>query len=128
MTTAFSPGTVKKAAAPQEKRPSDQEILNQINAMKQEMNAVASKVGELEMERDEHQLVIDTISPLSAERKCFRLVGGILVERTVGDVLPAVTANMDGIQNIIKQLTAQYKRKEEEVQAFQKKWNVQIRD
>ncbi|TPX67266.1 hypothetical protein SpCBS45565_g03902 [Spizellomyces sp. 'palustris'] len=111
-----------------EKRPSDQEIVAQINGMKQEMNAIAQKLGELEMEKDEHQLVVDTISPLEPERKCFRLVGGILVERTVQDVLPAVKTNMDGIQNIIKQLVAQYKKKEQDMEAFQKKWNVQIRD
>ncbi|KND04644.1 tubulin-binding prefolding complex subunit GIM4 [Spizellomyces punctatus DAOM BR117] len=111
-----------------EKRPSDQEIVAQINSMKQEMNAIAQKLGELEMEKDEHQLVVDTISPLEPERKCFRLVGGVLVERTVQDVLPAVKTNMDGIQNIIQQLVAQYKKKEQDMEAYQKKWNVQIRD
>ncbi|KAJ3051070.1 hypothetical protein HK097_007950 [Rhizophlyctis rosea] len=127
MTTAFSPGTVKKAPVPQEKRPSDQEIVAQVNNMKQEMNAIAQKVGELEMEKDEHQLVIDTITPLDGDRKCFRLVGGVLVERTVKDVLPPVRQNMEGIQQIIKQLLTNYKKKEEDLQAFQKKWNVQIR-
>ncbi|KAI8910028.1 Prefoldin [Powellomyces hirtus] len=111
-----------------EKRPSDQEIVAQLNAMKQEMNAIASKLGELEMEKDEHQLVVDTIKPLESTRKCFRLVGGVLVERTVKDVLPAVETNMDGIQNIIKQLLANYKKKEADMDAYQKKWGVQIKE
>ncbi|KAI8815792.1 Prefoldin [Fimicolochytrium jonesii] len=111
-----------------EKRPSDQEIVSQLNSMKQEMNAIAQKLGELEMEKDEHQLVVDTMKPLEGDRKCFRLVGGVLVERTVKDVLPAVETNMDGIANIIKQLVTQYKKKEQDFEAFQKKWGVQIKN
>ncbi|KAJ3298085.1 hypothetical protein HK104_011198 [Borealophlyctis nickersoniae] len=125
MATAFSPGSVKKPAP--EKRPSDQEIVATVNAFKQEMTQIAQKLGELEMEKEEHQLVIDTITPLSKDRKCFRLVGGVLVERTVGDVLPAVTSNTEGIQTIMKQLAARHKQKETELEAYQKKWNVKIR-
>jgi prefoldin subunit 2 len=51
----------------------------------------------LTLERDEHKLVVDTLSKLNNDRKAFRMVGGVLVERTVGDVLPAVTQNFDGV-------------------------------
>lgn len=37
--------------------------------------------------------MIEAIDKLDHQRKCFRLVGGVLVERTVGEVLPAVTNN-----------------------------------
>lgn len=50
------------------------------------------------MERDEHKLVVDTLSKLESERKAFRLVGGILVERTVGEVLPIVNQNYEGVR------------------------------
>ncbi|RYH07106.1 hypothetical protein EON65_42095 [archaeon] len=49
------------------------------------------------MDRDEHKLVVETMSKLEAERKAFRLVGGVLVERTVGEVLPAVSQNYEGV-------------------------------
>lgn len=43
------------------------------------------------------RLVIDSISPLEPDRKCFRMVGGVLVERTVKEVLPALQTNYNGV-------------------------------
>ncbi|RKO96119.1 hypothetical protein CXG81DRAFT_27819 [Caulochytrium protostelioides] len=107
-------------------QPSNQQLLATFQAMKQELNGIASKIGELEMDRDEHQLVIDTISGMSGDRKCFRLVGGILVERTVKDVLPLVKGNQQGINTTLQQLLATYKKKEEAMVAFQKESGVKI--
>jgi prefoldin subunit 2 len=67
------------------------------------------------------------MKPLEPARKCFRLVGGVLVERTVGDVLPAVQSNLDGIVTIMKQLAETYKKKEDDLAVFQKKFNIQVR-
>ena len=48
-----------------------------------------------------HRLVLSTLNDTLAEepdRKCFRLVGGVLVERTVKDVVPALQMNRDGVR------------------------------
>jgi hypothetical protein len=44
-----------------------------------------------------YRLVIDSIAPLEPERKCFRMVGGVLVERTIKEVLPALETNHSGV-------------------------------
>lgn len=56
-----------------------------------------SKISELELERNEHLLVEETLQPLDPHRRAFRLVGECLVERTVGEVLPLVQANRDHV-------------------------------
>lgn len=43
------------------------------------------------------RVVIKNITPLEGSRRCFRLVGGVLVERTVSEVLPAVKENQAGV-------------------------------
>jgi hypothetical protein len=44
--------------------------------------------------------VIETLREVqqkSPERKCFRMIGGVLVERNVKEVLPALEANLTGV-------------------------------
>lgn len=42
-------------------------------------------------------------------RKCFKLIGGILVEKTVETTLPLVEGNKNGILNLMEQLGKTYK-------------------
>jgi prefoldin subunit 2 len=88
--------------------------------------------------------VITAIEKLEPERKCFRLVGGVLVERTVGEVLPAVRKNRDGVSvcfplrfwnlilypqitDIIKQLTVQLNKINEEINEFVVKYKIRTK-
>ena len=43
---------------------------------------------ELEDEKKENELVIDSISKLEDTRKCWRLVNGVLMEKTKVEVIP----------------------------------------
>ena len=70
------------------------------------------------MEKDEHRLVVDNLTKLESGRKAFRLVGGVLVERTVGEVLPIVSQNHDGIKELLGKLDATLKGKDAERLAF----------
>ena len=74
-----------------------QSILNTYKAMTSECQTIANKITELTSEKDEHKLVVDTLTKLEPGRKAFRLVGGVLVERTVEEVLPAVSQNFEGV-------------------------------
>jgi prefoldin subunit 2 len=61
-----------------------------------------TKIAELEVDRNEHVLVEETLKPLDPKRRAFRLVGEVLVERTVDEVLPSVTANKDHVRTYLR--------------------------
>lgn len=39
--------------------------------------------------------MLETIKDLESTRRCWRLVGGVLVERNIGEVLPAIKNNIE---------------------------------
>lgn len=43
------------------------------------------------------RLVIETLTGVDGDRKCFRMVGEVLVERTVKEVLPALITHRDQV-------------------------------
>ena len=66
-----------------------------LNFMREQCTDLASKVNALELDKTEHSLVIQALEPLAPDRKCFRMIGNIVVERTIAEVLPAVKKNRD---------------------------------
>ena len=60
------------------------------------------------------------MAPLPEDRKCFRMINGVLVERTVKDVKPAVETNSEGLKKVLEELVKQYKKQQDEME----KWKV----
>jgi prefoldin subunit 2 len=67
------------------------------------------KLSDLESQSEEHIVVIErllllpvliltsSLKPMPSDRKCFRMIGGVLVERTVGEILPALEETQAGV-------------------------------
>lgn len=72
----------------------------QYKAMLQQCQQMQYKINDLGLDRDEHELVIKALEPLDPNRKCFRMVDAIVVERNVVDVLPAVRKNRDQVAHL----------------------------
>ncbi|KAM9401223.1 prefoldin subunit 2-like isoform 1-T1 [Salvelinus alpinus] len=94
--------------------------------MRSEQRSMASKAAELEMEINEHSLVIETLKDVDPTRKCFRLVGGVLVERTVKEVLPALGSNKEQISKIVESLNTQMQTKGRELTEYREKYNIRL--
>ena len=67
------------------------EVINRYRILQNEVQMLSSKSTELDQDRQEHELVLEALNGADDGRKCFRFMGGVLVERTVGEVRPAVT-------------------------------------
>lgn len=63
---------------------------------------------------------METLEPLPGDRKCFRMINGVLIERTVKDIIPALKTNSEGLRNVLEDLVKQYNSKQSEME----KWKV----
>ncbi|GAB1740681.1 hypothetical protein NU219Hw_g5773t1 [Hortaea werneckii] len=103
-----------------------QELQVQYSNYKDTLQAIAQKIGDVEQEAEEHKLVLETLTPLPGDRKCFRMINGVLVERTVSEVLPALQTNAEGLKKVLEDLVKQYRTKQEDMDKWKKKNNIQV--
>lgn len=50
------------------------------------------------------------------------MINGVLVERTVSEVLPALQTNADGLKKVLDDLVKQYQTKQSEMES----WKVRL--
>lgn len=105
-----------------------EKIVATFQQLRAEQRAIANKISELEGEKREHQyvdligatyvyctkcfilvdrIVLEALKDVPADRCCFRMVGGVLVERTVKDVTPALQHNTEQVlcKSLVPRLT-----------------------
>ncbi len=44
--------------------------------------------------------MLKTLEPMPSDRKCYRLIGGVLVQQTVAEVRPAVESNAENLKKV----------------------------
>lgn len=103
---------------------SEQEVVQKYRSMRQDIQQFISKIGEMELELGEHELVITTLKPTDPKRVAFRLVGGVLVESTAGEVLPKVEAQFTNLTDMLKQLREVLAKKESEAAVWKTKYGI----
>ena len=52
------------------------------------------------------------------------MINGVLVERTVKDVKPALQTNSEGLKKVLEELVTQYKRQQDEMENWKVSRNV----
>merc|ERR1711976_537751 len=117
----------KHAAASKNKGIPQEQIIAGFQELRNQQRAIVNKISELEMERKEHDLVIETLKDIEPERRCFRMVGGVLVERTAKEVLPALQNNYESIGKVLETLSSQLHSKGQEINEYKEKYNLRIR-
>ncbi|XP_017863228.1 PREDICTED: probable prefoldin subunit 2 [Drosophila arizonae] len=104
-----------------------EKIVAQFQQLRNEQRNLANSLNTLEMDLREHKTVIETLNAVDPDRKCFRLIGGVLCERTVKDVLPQLVENKEFIAKTIATVTADLSKKGVELNKFKEEHNIKIR-
>ena len=70
-----------------------------------EAQALVTKLMEIEEEKKENELVLESISTLEDDRKCWRLINGVLMEKTKLEVIPEMRVCISNLTAVSKQIT-----------------------
>jgi len=89
-----------------------------LSYMREQCQDLAIKINTMDLDKTEHELVIKALEPLDPARKCFRMIGNVVVERTVAEVLPAVRKNKDQIAKTMEGFTEMMAAKQKEADAY----------
>jgi prefoldin subunit 2 len=105
-----------------------QVVALKFNDQQRQSQQMRRKIAELDQDLQDHILVLQNLEPLAEDRKCYRLIGGVLVERTVGEVRPKIEANKENLLGFLNKMAEQLKVIEDEVRMTKIKYAAFIED
>lgn len=112
----------KKAALTADEQ---QKIVSGFQSLRDEQTQLVQKTQDLEMDLKEHDLVLSTLSTITdKQRRCYRMIGGVLIEHTVGEVLPALQSNREQINNVIESFKLKTEEKGKELATYKQKHDI----
>lgn len=69
---------------------------------------------------------METLKPMNDDRKCFRMIGGVIVEKNVQEVQKDLETNFEQLRRVTDQLMKQYAKVQQEMKDWQVKNNVKV--
>lgn len=102
-------------------------LTQQFQNLRQELKELQQKQVQFESDLAQHERVLESISSLNTDRKCYRLMGEALVQSTIGEAQPALEQQRNFLKELVQSFNEKIKAKEEETLKFQKDHNIQIR-
>lgn len=80
------------------------EVLNNYNKLKAEYGEIFKRYLELEDERRENALVLTNVEPLQGDRRCWKVIGGVLVEQTLPETIESLKQTVTMLEQTLKAL------------------------
>ena len=82
----------------------EQKVHQRYQQLQKEAQLLVNKLMEIEDERKENELVLESISKLEDGRKCWRLINGVLMEKTKLEVVPEMRQQINNLNAVSKQI------------------------
>ena len=93
---------------------------------KQRLETLQSKIIELDNDKEEHDIVLQTLSKVDLSRKCYRMVGGALVESDVGTTRPMLETKRDKLVATVAAMKEELIALAKEFEKWKKDNKIQI--
>lgn len=102
----------------------EKEAMERYKKLKAEYSEILKRYIELEEERRENNLVLTNIEPLQGDRRCWKVVGGVLVEYNLPETTNSLKQNIAMLEQALKALDAEMAKREKEVLDIELKYNL----
>lgn len=97
--------------------------------LKSRAQSLLTRIVEFHRDVAEHQRVLATLRACkSPEQTCYRLVGSVLCERKVSEVIPELEHNIKNLETTIEKLTKQREQYETEANGLLGKHNELLQE
>ena len=106
----------------------EQIALQQLQQLRQDQNLLARQLADMDSTKKEHSLVLETLQKVEPTRKCFRLVNGVMVERTAAEIIPAIKKSIEQIEQVMKELNENIATKTAEINKFMEHYKIQQKE
>lgn len=107
-----------------------QVLQRQYNKYQEDVTELQTQVSTFQSQLAEHSIVDKTLSSLEPakreNRKCFKMVGGVLVEKTVDEVIRLLDADIKGLQKQKDAAEGLLAKTRKEMETWMKGNNVKI--
>lgn len=103
-----------------------EQLQQQYNAFKTLLQDLQQKLSEVEMDSEEHRLVLESLKNMDGDRKCMRMIGTVLVDKTVKEVIPVLEETKAGLDKAANTLREDLDKAQKDMDKWKKDNNVKI--
>ncbi|KAG7665319.1 GIM4 [[Candida] subhashii] len=107
-----------------------QALQQEYNRFKELISELESQLSSVTAQLQEHGIVDNTLSSIEPEkrtgRKCFKMIGGVLVEKSVDEVINILTEEINTLKDQRSKLDEQLTKNRKELESWMKKHNVKV--
>lgn len=104
----------------------DHKLIQELQGMRSQCSTMAERITMITREVDDHMAVAQILKDYAPERACKRLVGGVLITSTVGDVLPAIEKETTMLSKAVADLSERLQEQRSAMEEFQSKHKIRI--
>lgn len=97
------------------------QMIRRYQQTKNDYKQIVKTITNLEDIKKENLIVLNQIDKLEANRRCFRLIGGVLVERTIEEAIKGIKDNVENrLSPSLKTLKEKMELKEKQLIEYEK--------
>ena len=98
----------------------------QYDEYKQTLETLQTKIIQLGHDKDEHDIVLKTLETTDSKRKCYRMIGGALVESDVETTRPILETKRKNLEDTINKMKEELVRVASEFEKWKKDNKIQV--